>query len=548
MAHQLLIKPRFGTQSHALVVDSYATARSVLAAQLRTLGVQQVTQCARAAEVRQAMAARSYDVLVCEHSLADGTRGQDLIDELRRSGQLGLGTVVLMVSSQASYRVVAEVAESALDGFVIKPYSVGDLEDRVLRAFVRKDSLKDILDALDEKRYADSLVLCEARFTARGAHWTSAARIGAELAIREGRMTLAAAMFEAVIEDRAVPWAKLGIARVLDASDRTAEALSTVENLLSSEPAYADAYDVMGRIHAEQGQFGAAITAFRQAAEITPHSVLRAQKYGILSHYAGTADEALAALERAVAVGLGSPLFDHQALLLLSVCRYRSGDAEGLRVCREHLDAAIATPAFDGPRRDRLLRMGRLAQAFEALLGGDAQAAVVHVAGIAADRMTPPFDAEAATNLLALTSAAAIAGAVMPEAAAWVRDAGLRFCVSKHATELLVKACDGAPAYAELLRAAHAEVGEATRNALSEGLAGRHRQAAGTLLDWAERTLNGKLLELAEATLTRYKERISDVDVLATRCEVLRERNGRSLRARLLAESGEPVPGGLWLP
>lgn len=548
MAHHSLIKPRFGTQSRALIVDSYPTARSVLAAQLRALGVEQITQCGRAGEARQNMVARSYDVLVCEHSLADGTLGQDLIDEMRRGGHLGLGTVVLMVSSLASYQVVARVAESALDGFVIKPYSVGDLEDRVMRAFVRKDSLREMLDALDEKRYGDSLALCEARFKARGPHWTSAARIGAELAIRQGQMLLAAAMFDAVIADRAVPWAKLGIARVLEATDRKAEALSTVESLLSSEPTYADAYDVMGRIHAEQGQFGAAINAYRQAAKITPHSVQRAQKYGILSHYAGDHEEAMAALERAVAVGLNSPLFDHQTLLLLTVCRYRSGDADGLKACRDHLDAAIANPAIEGLRRDRLVRMGHLAQGFEVLLGGDAQAAIERASDIAADLMTPPFDAEAATNLLALVSAASAAGGLMPQAPGWVREAGLRFCVSKHATELLMKACDGAPEYAEMLRTAHVEISEATRNALSEGLAGRHRQAAETLIGWAERTLNAKLLEVAEATLARYKERIVGIDELGARCEALKERNGRSLRARLLAETDDSLAGGLWLP
>jgi Tetratricopeptide repeat-like domain len=467
---------------------------------------------------------------------------------MRRAGQLGLGTVVLMVSSLASYHVVAQVAESALDGFIIKPYSVGDLEDRVLRAFVRKESLRDILDALDAKRYADGLALCELRFKHRGPHWTSAARIGAELAIRQGQMALAAAMFEAVINDRAVPWAKLGIARVLEATDHRAEALSTVESLLSSEPTYADAYDVMGRIHAEQGQFGAAITAYRQASQITPQSVVRAQKYGILSHYAGNQDEAMAALERAVAVGLGSPQFDHQTLLLLTVCRYRTGDADGLKACRAHLDTAIANPAIDGVRRDRLVRMGLLAQGFEVLLDGDAQAAIERAGDIAAGLMTPPFDAEAATNLLALVCAATMAGGRMPQAPAWVREAGLRFCISKHATELLMKACDGAPDYAELLRQAHVEISEATRNALSEGLAGRHRQAAETLIGWAERTLNGKLLEVAEATLARYKERISEIDALSARCEALKERNGRSLRARLLDESGEATPGGLWLP
>lgn len=552
MAHQLQLKPRFGPQSRALIVDSYPTARSVLASQLRALGIEQVTQCGRAAEARQHMAARGYDVLVCDQRLACGTAGQDLIDGLRRSGVLSLATVVLMVSSEASYRVFAQAAESALDGFVVKPYLVGDLEDRVLRAFVRKESLRDILDRLDERRYAESLALCEARFLARGPHWTSAARIGAELAIRLERMPLASAMFEAVIEDKAVPWAKLGLARVLDASDRRTEALSTIEGLLASEPSYADAYDVMGRIHAEQGNFAAAIQAYRQAATITPASVLRAQKYGILAHYAGAPDEAVTALERAVGVGLESPQFDHQTLLLLAVCRYRLGDAEGLKRCRELIDTAIEhqLPApqdgvspTDRFRRERLARMGRLAAAFDRLLDGDADTAIRDAEGIAAGLLTPDFDAEAASNLLSLLSAAVAAGGVVPQAVGWVRQTGHRFCVSKQATELLAHACDGVPGHAELLRAAHAEISEASRSALSEGLAGRHRQAVEKLLAWVDRTLNGKLLEVAEATIQRYQEKLPDADTLRTRCESLKQRCGRAVRQRVLADSHDSLTG-----
>lgn len=582
MAHQLLLKPRFGTQSRALIVEGYATARSVLAAQLRQLGVQQVMQCSRAHEMRDHMRSHQFDVLVVAQSLADGTTGQELIDEARRNGWLSLSTVVLMVSADATYQVVAQVAESALDGFVIKPYTVGQLEDRVMRAFARKESLRAILDAVDERDYAQALVLCEMRFAGRGPHWTSAARIGAELALRLQQLSLAQTFFDAVIHDRAVPWAKLGLARTLEAADKAGEALSTLANLVSSEPTYADAYDVMGRIHAEQGNFSAAIAAYKQAATITPHSVQRAQKYGILAHYAGEPAEALAALQRAVTVGLNAPQFDHQALLLLSIGHFRGRDADALRQCCEQLDTALAHSALVKPaapatvgtatggapaappaeppptettvvRRERLRRMAELAHGFDRLLAEDHPRAEEHAANIAQGLETPPFDAEAASNLLSLVSAADAAGAPMAQAAEWARRAGLRFCVSKHATELLARACEASPFLAEQVRTTHAEISEATRAALSEGLAGRHHQAVDTLLSWGERTLNAKLLEVAEATLARYREHLEQdpeaCAALAERAQTLRERCGKALRDRLAADAPpQAQPGGMWLP
>ena len=550
LSHQLQIQPRFGAKSRALVVDGHATARSILAAQLRGLGVGQVLHCGNAVDARKHMETLGFDVLLCEHKLEGGTLGQALIDDLRRAGLLSLSTVVIMLSSEASYRVVAEVAESALDGFVIKPFTAGMLEDRLVGAFLRKDTLREIFDAIATERYAAGLALCDARYQARGSYWTHAARIGAELALRLNQVPLASAMYAAVLADKAVPWAKLGLARVLDAAGQGGEAVSTIQNLLSDEPSYADAYDVMGKIFTDQGNFAGAINAFRQAAEITPFSVVRAQKYGILAYYTGDPVQALPALERAASLGADSPAFDHQTLLLLAMAHYKSGDAQGLKACRVRLDTAVdklgLAPAAEA-RVERLQRLGQMARTLNALQDCDRVAVHAGLSQVAAGLHTPGFDMEAASNLLTLIATSDAAGLALDQAVHWVRDAGLRFCVSKQITEVLVKACEPAPSLGELVRAAHAEIGELSRTALSEGLAGDHQRAVEQLLKAVERTHNGKLLELASATLERHRGRIADAEPLALRCTQLRQRCGLNSRSHLLSDESDRPAGGMAL-
>ena len=608
LPHQLHIQPRFGAKSRALIVDGHATARSILASQLRGLGVGQVLHCGNAIDARKHMETLGFDVLLCEHKLEGGTLSQALIDDLRRTGLLSLSTVVIMLSSEASYRVVAEVAESALDGFVIKPYTAGKLEDRLVGAFLRKDALREIFDAIEAERYAAGLALCEARYQARGPYWTHAARVGAELALRLNQVPLASAMYAAVLADKAVPWAKLGLARVLDAAGQGGDEVSTIQNLLSDEPSYADAYDVMGRIFADRGDFAGAINAFRQAAGITPFSVVRAQKYGILAYYAGDPVQALPALERAASLGADSPAFDHQTLLLLAMAHYKSGDAQDLKACRVRLDSAVGklgSNAVVDARGERLLRLGQMARAhekqtpgrpkcFSSPLGGrtphggglggahekqtpgrpkcfsspsggrtpqsgglggalyalqDRDRVALHagLAQVAAGLHMPGFDMEAASNLLSLIATSDAAGLALDQAVHWVRDAGLRFCVSKQVTEVLVKACESAPNHGALVRAAHAEIGELSRTALSEGLAGDHRRAVEQLLNAVERTRNGKLLDLAGATLERHRERITDAEPLALRCTELRQRCGLNSRTPLLSDEGDRPAGGMAL-
>jgi tetratricopeptide (TPR) repeat protein len=319
---------------------------------------------------------------------------------------------------------------------------------------------------------------------------------------------------------------------------------------LSDEPSYADAYDVMGKIFADQGDFAGAINAFRQASEITPGSVVRAQKYGILAYYTGDPAQALPALERAASLGADSPAFDHQTLLLLAMAHYKSGDAQGLKACRVRLDSAVdklgSAPVLDA-RVERLQRLGQMARTLNALQDSDRVALHAGLSEVAAGLRAPGFDMEAASNLLSLIATSDAAGLALDQAVHWVRDAGLRFCVSKQITEMLVKACEAAPSHGELVRAAHAEIGELSRTALSEGLAGDHRRAVEQLLNAVERTRNGKLLEMASATLERHRERILDAEPLALRCTQLRQLCGLNSRSHLLSDESDRPAGGMAL-
>jgi tetratricopeptide (TPR) repeat protein len=313
----------------------------------------------------------------------------------------------------------------------------------------------------------------------------------------------------------------------------------------------------MGRLHAEQGDLAGAIAAYRQAVEITPHSVARAQKYGILAWYAAAPDEALAALEHAARIGGDSPQFDHQTLLLLAMARFQNGDAAGLQQCHKQLAAALgrqparpaAADAPPDPRADRLRRLAQMTQALVGVQTRDRPLVQSSLVPVADDLLAPGFDIESATNLLSLIATSQAAGLSPQQGDDWVRRAGLRFCVSKQVTEMLAKACDPAPTLAQLVRTAHAEINEISRTALSEGLAGRHQRAVEALLQAVERTRNAKLLELAQAALDRHRANIAAADALAERCGVLQALCSTAGRSHLLVnDSGSRPAGGVELP
>jgi tetratricopeptide (TPR) repeat protein len=81
----------------------------------------------------------------------------------------------------------------------------------------------------------------------------------------------------------------------------------------------------MGRVQVEQGDLDAALETFRNATRITPQSIGRLQKQGMLAFYMGHGDEAAEALERSVRIGLTSKMFDCQSLVLLAICLIPAG-------------------------------------------------------------------------------------------------------------------------------------------------------------------------------------------------------------------------------
>lgn len=505
----------------ALVIDGNPTSRSALVGMLRDWGVGTVAQASRPLDARKILEERVFDIVLCEHHF-DGSvmGGQDLLDDLRRSQLLPFSTVFVMVTGEASYAKVAEAAESALDSYLLKPHNATSLGERLTQARRRKRVLRDIFEAIEARQYEQAALLCVKRFSERGEYWLYAARVGAELLLRLGRHDAARRMFEAVREARALPWAKLGIARAEVEGGATEQARRTLESLISGNPSYADAYDVMGRVQVEQGDLEGALETYRRASELTPASVMRLQKQGMLAFYAGEFAEAERALDRAVSTGISSKMFDLETLVLLALLKFDSGDLRGMLRALDNL----AHAGERHPESSRIQRFLRLGEILRSVADRQIARAVQQVKAAAATLREEEYDFEAASNFIALLARLARTEVQLPDAEIWVGQVALRFCVSKAGTDLLCAAAFGHDVYQQVVRDAHVRIGTMAEQAMTHSVRGSPTVAVQTLLRQSEETLNAKLLELAGLVLQRHRERIELYEPMSQRVEALRER------------------------
>lgn len=508
------------SRSSALVVEGNPAMRSILVAQLRDFGVKTVTQCGRIIDARRSLEYQTFDFVLCElHFHDENASGQDLLDDLRRNQLLPFSTVFVMITGEATYSKVAEAAEAALDGYLLKPHKPSQLAERLQQARLRKVSLQSIFLAIEDNNFVEAARLCQERFKARGPYWLYAARIGAELLLRVEQPEEAKQMYEAVIKAKTLPWAKLGVARsMLDGGQLTA-AVSTLENLIREDPSYVDAYDVMGRAQFELGKFEDALATYKMASKLTPASIGRLQSLGIMSFYAGHLDEAESALRRICLVGLDSRIFDCQSLVLMAFVQFERGDHKALQRCVQDFDRLIEK----SPDQARPQRLARVVHALTLLQHHKIAAALVAVREMIQEIRKPDFDFESASNLIGLLAHMAKRAIQLDEVMLVMDQLALRFCASRSQTEVLAGSAKAFPAYADHVRAGGSKIIKFAEVAMSLSLRGNPVGAVNELILRGQETLNTKLVESADMVLARYSEKIGDITELHAQVEALRQ-------------------------
>ncbi len=495
-------------KARALVVDGNSLSRALMASQLRDLGLAHVEQSARVTDARLLAERNRYDIVLCDYHF-DGTdvTGQDFLDELRREKLLPWSTVFIMVTGEATYARVAEAAESALDGYLIKPYRPTALSERIMQARRRKRELGPLLAALDRQDWTGALELASQRLAERAPYWPYAARLAAELHLQEGQAADAQRLFETVrelLDDP--PWARLGIARALLAAGHPAKARQMLVDLRRAEPGFADTCDVLGRIELEAGELDSALLTFRAAAAITPGCLVRLQQAGSVAFMCGQSAEALELLERTVSFGLRSKLFDAWTLLLIALLRFDGGEHRPLAAATEQL-ASIAA-RHQNP--ERLRRQWMCAKALQRLLAGDTATAWSLAQEMIGDPLSPTLETPAAFAFFALLSRFPAAGLADAEAAKLAEPLAMRFGVSRAAVITLAAYARRRPGLVEAVHRCQRETTRMAEEAMEHALQGQTAKAVERLIQGAEQSANRRLMDMAATLWQRHEQNLGD--------------------------------------
>ena len=284
-----------------LVADQHASLRSWMREQLSVIGATSISMASNASELVRIARSSNVDVIVCDHHLDAKRDGHQLLEELRYQHILPLRSVFIIVTSERKYRYVVAAAEFAPDDYLIKPYTPRELSLRLDRALRKKKALHHVFDALEVCDHEAAIVACErvAKVTPR--YILDSLRIKAESLVALGRIEEASALYETIARDRAVPWARMGYAMMLQRQQRFTQAVDEATRLNEEYPEFISVYDLLSQMHEASGELQTAIEYLERASAITASSnTERLRKIADLAESAGDHNKATQTLQRVI--------------------------------------------------------------------------------------------------------------------------------------------------------------------------------------------------------------------------------------------------------
>ncbi|ANQ86398.1 tetratricopeptide repeat-containing response regulator [Azoarcus olearius] len=318
-----------------LVIESQPTMRTQLRTMLSSAGIEDVSFAVSAGMAVRRLREQRYDLVLCEYHLGEGQDGQHLLEDLRSNEIIPLATLFIMITGERNYERVVSAAELAPNDYILKPLTSETLRVRLLRAVEKRDAFLPIWRLMEIGDTVGAIDYCKQAEDTHPQYIIDFLRLEAELHAALGHVEQAETLYRQILESRAIPWARLGLARILIQRKRHDDAADILDALIADNENYIDAYDLLARLREETGQVELARVALQAATARSPHRLARLRHLGAVSLQLGDASSAEAVMAEVVRKGKYSDFRDPEDHVRLVQSQLSQGK----------LDDAVATIA-----------------------------------------------------------------------------------------------------------------------------------------------------------------------------------------------------------
>lgn len=311
-----------------LVVDDFGDMRSMLRTMLSSIGIAVIDTAINGREAIEALEKRRYDVILCDYNLGPGKNGQHVLEEARHRQLIGLDAVFVMITAENTREMVMGAVEYEPDSYLTKPFSKDLLRARLQKLVIKRQDLHEVESAVSAQEYDLAVQILDEKIAAKPKNMGELIKQKAEILYRAGEYQQASAVYEQVLAQREMPWARLGLGKIFRSTGRLQEAETVFEGLMQDNQRFTAAYDWLARTLQAQGRGNEAQEVLQRAVGLSPKAILRQKALGELAMKNGDNQVAERAFTEAVELGRNSVYKAPGIYANLARIKSRSGNAK----------------------------------------------------------------------------------------------------------------------------------------------------------------------------------------------------------------------------
>jgi tetratricopeptide (TPR) repeat protein len=186
---------------------------------------------------------------------------------------------------------------------MIKPFSPEVLRGRLEGILQRKWAFRDAYRHFLDEELETSILACNKLIQSKPKYLVDALRFKGELLVALGRFEEAEALYQQVISMRAVPWARLGLARALHRQNKDEAAEEILRDVMEQAPEMVAAYDLLSDVCLAKKDAPAAQQALEKGVAVSARTVRRQQRLGEIALTNGDLDTARPAFSNGLEKG-----------------------------------------------------------------------------------------------------------------------------------------------------------------------------------------------------------------------------------------------------
>lgn len=276
-----------------LIIDPNPAMRGNLHNMLNQSSITRIEYAVSSGTAIRQLTNKRFDVILCEYDLGSGNEdngqdGQQLLEDLRHHKLIDRSAIFIMLTSEAVQTKVIGAAELTPTDYVLKPFTVDGLMQRIGRAVERRAVFMPVYQLIAQSKQREAIDACQEAEAANPRYATEFARLRAELHYEAGELAQAELAYQGILIGRPTGWAQLGLARCQFGLERYADAIGTLERLLEANANMMAAYDLLARSYEAMGQSQQAKKILEDAVSMSPNMVRRLRHLGEVAY--GTGD------------------------------------------------------------------------------------------------------------------------------------------------------------------------------------------------------------------------------------------------------------------